>query len=199
MKIIFFGDSITEGMPGESFFNIVEKQQPDHELTNQGCGGDTIITLYYRIQYFRLKESADISFVWVGVNDVWGEYLGNYENWDDMVAEVKEYYRKILGILCKYSKKVVSVSPLFIGEDLENEWNDKLDEITNVISDVSGEYDTCDFFNIREAFLETAKVHFENKSSPEELLFTIDGVHLNDFGAELVAEIFIDYINKLQA
>jgi len=197
MKIIFFGDSLTEGLPGASFLDVLKKKLPDYELINQGSGGDTITTLYYRVQYFRLREPADISFLWVGVNDVWGEYLGNYQDWDDMIAEIKDYYCRTLDVLSSQSELLVTVSPLFIGENIDNEWNEKLKEITGIIEEVSSGYKNVEFLNLRDAFLEKTAPLNIRRSLPEDLHFTIDGVHLNERGAGIVAEIFLEKINDI--
>ena len=70
MKIVFFGDSITEGFPGTAYIELLREKLSGHELLNFGKGGDTVLSLFKRIQNLDLPENLDISFVWVGVNDV---------------------------------------------------------------------------------------------------------------------------------
>lgn len=47
--IAFFGDSLTEGSPGVSYFDILKDKLPNENLLNFGKGGDTVISLYKRI------------------------------------------------------------------------------------------------------------------------------------------------------
>lgn len=68
MDIAFFGDSLTFGAPGVSYFNLLEKTFPQHELLNFGQGGDTVVSLYRRIRELP-AEKFDMAFLWVGVND----------------------------------------------------------------------------------------------------------------------------------
>ena len=70
MDIVFLGDSLTEGRPGVSFFDILKDKLPDHNLINKGRGGDTVISLYRRIKRMNINGKIDIFFVWIGVNDI---------------------------------------------------------------------------------------------------------------------------------
>ena len=49
-KIAFFGDSLTEGIPGASYFQILKDRLPNENLINFGKGGDTVISLYRRVR-----------------------------------------------------------------------------------------------------------------------------------------------------
>ncbi|MBU1339511.1 MAG: SGNH/GDSL hydrolase family protein [Acidobacteria bacterium] len=69
MRIAFFGDSLTAGVPGASFFQLVRERLPGDELINYGKGGDTVISLYRRVRRLPV-ERMDIAFLWIGVNDV---------------------------------------------------------------------------------------------------------------------------------
>ncbi len=42
-SIAFWGDSLTEGFPGASYFEILKQQLPEDKLINYGKGGDTVI------------------------------------------------------------------------------------------------------------------------------------------------------------
>src|SRR5690554_2811517 len=41
IKIAFYGDSLTAGIPGVSYFNILRQRLPEHELLNFGQPDDT--------------------------------------------------------------------------------------------------------------------------------------------------------------
>ena len=70
MKIAFWGDSLTEGRPGSSYFNNLAARLPDHDLVNYGRGGDTAISLHKRILRMEPLEPVDMAFLWIGTNDV---------------------------------------------------------------------------------------------------------------------------------
>lgn len=42
MKIALFGDSLTEGRPGVSYFNILKKKFPNITFVNLGKPGETV-------------------------------------------------------------------------------------------------------------------------------------------------------------
>lgn len=69
MKIVFFGDSLTWGGYGGSYFDELKPLLPDHELINAGDGGNTVINLLRRLDDDVLSHSPDGVFVMVGGND----------------------------------------------------------------------------------------------------------------------------------
>ena len=71
MNIAFIGDSLTQGIPGSSYFVILYNELPQHRLLNLGKGNDTIVSLYRRVAHMRFGGTPfDVAFLWVGVNDV---------------------------------------------------------------------------------------------------------------------------------
>ncbi len=70
MKIALYGDSLTEGRAGVSYVNYLQQLLPEHEILNYGYGGDTVISLYRHVVRQKLDHPVDLSFVFVGVNDV---------------------------------------------------------------------------------------------------------------------------------
>ncbi len=230
MRIIFIGDSLTEGSIGVSFVSILKKKFPNYNLINYGKNGDTVVSLFNRLKKLDLSEDNDIAFLWIGTNDVFVEISQSFkvtkslffQPWSKGQKEFYNYYRELLLLLGKKAKKIFTVSPLFIGEDVTNKWNKKLDHLSRIISQISEEFASVNFIDIRKKFisqLESQKVvsKFIQKSflggafdgllnrSPEKinqisinrgLKFTIDGVHLNANGAELCAKIFTEIIES---
>jgi hypothetical protein len=45
MRIAFFGDSLTSGVPGSSYVAILRERSPDDTLVNNGKGNDTVVSL----------------------------------------------------------------------------------------------------------------------------------------------------------
>ncbi|MDZ4670261.1 MAG: SGNH/GDSL hydrolase family protein [Phototrophicales bacterium] len=68
MKLIFLGDSLTEGSYGGSYLAHITKLRPNDTLINAGVGGDTVINLERRLDDV-IDQSPDGIFVMVGGND----------------------------------------------------------------------------------------------------------------------------------
>lgn len=229
-SIAFWGDSLTEGIPGASYFEILKQRLPQDTLSNYGKGGDTVQSLFRRLKRSNLDHPFDIAFLWVGVNDVFVKLSESYlvyktllnQPWIKNREEFEQYYRLALEILCKQANKVITVSPLFMGEDTNNRWNQELGALSRIISQVSDLYPKVKYLDLREifypqlndkktsAYLPTSltrigldtillkgKEQIDKKSTDRNLIFTLDGVHLNNRGAEVVADVFLETIKSL--
>ena len=227
--IAFFGDSLTEGFPGVSFFNILKEKFSDDELINLGKGGDTVISLYRRIKGLIFDKPFDISFLWIGTNDIFVKVSREYpviktlmkQPWAKNIEEFNHYYHLILEFLRRISTKVVTVSPLFLGENFNNPWNKELLKLSKGIQEQSELYKDVSYINLREFFkmdsinenenyiakhsmrvvldalILKQKEQVDKKSSDRGLFYTLDGIHLNSKGAELVSDIFYNQIMNI--
>ena len=88
MKIVCFGDSLTEGSYGGSYFNALVQQMPEHQLINAGVGGNTVLNLLRRVEDDVLAQAPDGVFVMVGGNDAISSSQPN----------TRSYYRQAMGI-----------------------------------------------------------------------------------------------------
>ena len=230
-SIAFWGDSLTEGFPGASYFKILKQRLPEYELLNYGKGGDTVISLYQRLRRLQLNEPVSIVFLWVGVNDVFVNISPSYpiiktinkQPWSKEHEEFERYYHLTLEILCQGANRVITVPPLFMGEDMNNQWNKEIEKLSRIIEKVSASYENVEYLDLRkiifpklvdqnvseylpesatrvalDVILLKQTEQIDKKSSERGLLFTLDGVHLNSRGADLVAEIFLETIKSLE-
>ena len=230
MRIAFFGDSLTFGVPGVSFLKLLEKKFPKHELLNYGQGGDTVISLMRRIQKLP-AQTYDMAFLWVGVNDELVHASWTYpllkklrkQPWAKDLKEFEEYYRRLIGLIKPQSLRLIAVTPLLIGERVENPWNRNLARMAALIKKISEEYPEVECIDIREEivpqlegkevsaffprsvmrilrdiakFKTSREVDAESKN--RKLYFTLDGVHLNQRGAETAAGLFAQAIRKFE-
>jgi lysophospholipase L1-like esterase len=228
MRIAFYGDSLTVGVTGVSYIGILRKRLPNYTLLNYGKGGDTVISLYRRIVAQNLLVPVDLIFLWIGVNDVFVKVSWTYpiikrftqQPWARAPEEFTQYYQLILDLLYPLAKKVVTVPPLFIGEDIQNRWNRELDRLSGIIRELSVSRQNVDYLDLRTMAISRLaskpvssyvgksatrivldyamlKDHEQiaQKSAERGLHFTLDGVHLNSAGAELVVEAFLKIIN----
>jgi isoamyl acetate esterase len=191
-KIIFLGDSITQGGEGKSgyitlFRNGLEKHHKDLgiEVVNAGVSGNKVPDLQNRLKKDVLDKKPTIVVIYIGINDVWhGEKdpaKGTPK--DKFEAGLKDVIKQVQDA----GAKVILCTPSVIGEKKPgtNALDAKLDEYSDVSRSVAKEMKVpvCD---LRKAFqdYETAN----NKDDQEKGVLTTDRVHLNDAGNKLVAE-----------
>jgi lysophospholipase L1-like esterase len=229
LKIAFLGDSLIEGTMGASFFDILTRKLPQHELLNYGKGGDTVKSLFYRLDRRGFESNIDIGFLWIGVNDIFVKTSRFFplikrlrrQPWAKNQMEFQEYFQSILKFLQDKMTHIFVLSPLFIGEDLDNAWNKELITLSKIIHDLSVKYPNAAFVDLREhfitqlasknispyvpksvfrvildaVFIKTPE-ELEKKALERGLHFTIDGVHLNKAGAEIVADVLLEKIHS---
>ena len=89
MKIVFFGDSITDmgrarDIDGQAFgygvgyvnsvASTLKYESPEkYEIINRGIGGNRIVDLYARIKSDFINLNPDCASIYIGVNDTWHE------------------------------------------------------------------------------------------------------------------------------
>jgi len=186
IKIAFWGDSLTEGAPGYSFFEIVRARLGNCDLYNFGYAGDTINTLHHRLIHEKQQPKYELIFLWIGTNDVF-MYPEDYIEEDKQ--GLHKTYQDICNRLLKYTPKLIVVPPLIIGETIENPWNKIAEKISREISGISSSNKKIEYLDLRSKFLD------EIKKNPTGAR-TTDGVHLNEYGAMLIAGWILEKIRK---
>jgi lysophospholipase L1-like esterase len=164
MRIGFFGDSLTEGIPGVSYVDILQERFPSDELLNLGRAGDSVIGTHERVTSLDGQGPFDLAFVWTGVNDVlarisWASPITRRllgKPWADSRAEFVAQYRLLLETLVPHAARVVAVAPLFIGEDLSNPWNQELDVRAREMESLCTDFARVEFFNLRPYMTDVA-------------------------------------------
>lgn len=200
-------------------------------LENCGRCGDTVVSIYNRLQKKPLTKNYDISFLWIGTNDIYVHVspvfplIKNllHQPWSTNHYEFKNYYIKNLDYMKTFSNFIITVSPLCIGEDLNNKWNKEIRRISKIIKDVSDSYENTIYLDLPKkvfsnidkekkskyiqksslgTFFESIFLKRNNqinsRSESRGLKFTLDGIHLNSYGAEKIAEIFYEQIIDIQ-
>jgi len=161
MRIAFVGDSLTEGIPGSSFYAVLRKRLARHTLVNLGKGNDTVISLYRRLTRLRWDEPFDIAFLWIGVNDVVGGSPWSFQVVNTLLRkphakdrdEFRAYYQATLDLLCRHARRVIAVSPLLKGEDIHNPWNHKLKVLAQVVGELASRHERTEYLDLRAAFV----------------------------------------------
>ncbi|MCF8233987.1 MAG: hypothetical protein K9G67_01050 [Bacteroidales bacterium] len=134
VKIAFWGDSLTEGAPGYSFFEILKGRLSDYKLYNYGYAEDTINTLYHRLLHEKEHPDCKRIFLWIGTNDVF-MYPEDYKEADE--RDLHKTYQNICTQLLKFTPKLIVIPPLIIGETMHNSWNKITEKISREIREIA--------------------------------------------------------------
>lgn len=191
IKIIFFGDSITQAaVKPNGYIDVLhsmlkdQKLDTQYELIGAGIGGNKVYDLYLRMEEDVLKQNPDIVVVYIGVNDVWHKQsFGTGTDADKFIR----FYHAIITRLKEQNIKVVLATPAVIGEktDHSNQLDGDLNRYSHLIRELAKK-ENLPLVDLRKAFLDyNVKNNPDNK---DQGILTSDRVHLNDAGNKLVAD-----------
>jgi lysophospholipase L1-like esterase len=226
MKIAFYGDSLTAGIPGAAYFDILKQQLPGYSLYNYGKINDTTLSLYRRIKARRLLHPVNLAFIVIGVNDLLLERSWLFgrirRHWAHGDEEFRQHYETLLRVVRPYAEYVITVPPLFIGEDFDGLWQQRCNRRADIVAQLTQEYPTTHYLDIRRYFAQDLKNKPTIKGlsgSPLQAVwdyltlrtdsaitrvsaergfhYTLDGVHLNVAGARIVAAACLHIIQAL--
>lgn len=191
-RIVFLGDSITQGGAGPNGYVTMIRQALDKkhadlklEVIGAGISGNKVPDLQRRVDKDVIAKRPTIVVIYIGINDIWhGEKDPSKGTMPEaFVTGLKE----VIGKCRDAGATVVLCTPSVIGEKLEgaNSLDAKLDEYSDLSRKLAKELKLplCD---LRKAFLEHIKAH--NKDNAEKGILTSDRVHLNQAGNQFVAD-----------
>lgn len=222
--IACLGDSITVGRPGESYLKYIDSPRDYH---NHGCSGETLWGLSRRIDSF-ISQSYDDFIIEIGVNDILLPYLKDHSlAWNHKVQKLilrgsipleevhdfKREYEKLIWKLEDKNVKIISIP--CIGEVLNSDLNQKVDEYNDSIQELCEKYHLryIDFnkwqkmalglSEFRSPYFISTSIYglmFDSVlttrlglsdfiSKIRRLVVTVDGVHLNKNGAQNLARL----------
>ena len=199
VKIVFFGDSITEfGVQPDGYITQFQQKlndnnkTADYEVAGAGIGGNKIYDLYLRYEDDVLSKNPDVVVIWVGVNDVWHKRLfGTGTDWD----KFGKFYTALIKKFQAKGIKVTLCTPATIGEktDFSNELDGDLNKYSQIIREVARQND-CALVDFRKLFHEYGLKN--NPDNKESGILTTDRVHLNEKGNQLVADLLLPLIQQ---
>lgn len=199
-KVVFFGDSITQaGVSPNGYITVLDKtlkQQGinDYELIGAGIGGNKVYDLYLRMEDDVLSKSPDIVIIYVGVNDVWHKRSFGTGTDPD---KFEKFYRAIIKKLQAANAKVIVCTPATIGEknDYSNEQDGDLNKYSNIIRNMAKDLN-LPLVDLRKLFTDYEKSN--NSQNTDKGVLTLDGVHLNDLGNEMVSKAMWEKIKDVK-
>jgi lysophospholipase L1-like esterase len=197
IKVVFFGDSITEaGVKSGGFITIDDSLlnapgQAGYELIGAGVGGNKVYDLYLRIEDDVISLSPDIVVIWIGVNDVWHKKMGTGTDAD----KFEKFYLALVKKFKNAHARIVVCTPAAIGEkyDNTNEQDGDLNKYANIIRKIALDQQLT-LVDMRKEFEDFEKSH--NPDNLDRGILTLDGVHLSDAGNQFVAKLIAEGIRK---
>lgn len=226
MNVLFLGDSITQGIPGVPYIPMIEKSFSKCSLINRGIGGDTVSSLLTRVKKMNDLSSFDAIVLFIGVNDVFGRMTTSYkilktlkrQRWAKDITVFKDQYNRLISHISSHNKNIIIISPLIIGEDINNKWNLELIKYIDTVKDIAikNNIEYMDLYikfkeilegkvisnylpiSVLEIYKDVKGLNssslVDKKSSDRGLHLTLDGVHLNSEGARLIGKEVINIL-----
>lgn len=180
MRVLCLGDSLTEGTVGVGFIPFLKESLPKHQYVNLGVNGDTISGLRRRAE--KLQQRGDAAIVWIGTNDVM-----MHLDWVDNATAAEEDYRLLLRAAAKRARVVFTLPPLIAGRDSASMYEYSLGRATEMVRRLT-EDASCRYVDIQASFVWR-----------QDREYTIDGAHLNEAGAKLVAQVVAEHLRIVPA
>jgi lysophospholipase L1-like esterase len=197
IKVVYFGDSITEAAVNPHGFITIDDSllnpngASDYELIGAGVSGNKVYDLYLRMEDDVISKSPDIVVIYVGVNDVWHKKMGTGTDAD----KFERFYLAMVKKFRAANIKLIVCTPATIGErfDNTNEQDGDMNHYSNIIRKIAADQHLT-LVDLRSAFGEYEKLN--NKNNLDRGLLTSDGVHLNDAGNMFVAQLMAEGIRN---
>jgi len=193
-RLVCLGDSITEQgeAPGGYVDRIREALAPrEIEVINAGIGGHRSSDMRARFTRDVLRHRPDVVTVSCGVNDVWHGFDAFHPDGGGPRAVPLPQYRQNIQAMVEAAQgeRVLPVilSTTIIEEDAASPANLRLRDYNDVLRHIADLTD-CRFIDLFNPFLEEIARH-RRETGERKLWLTTDGVHLNERGNALMAEL----------
>ena len=207
MKILFFGDSITEmGRNQETDYQynsyghgyvyaitseLLSQDVNKYKIVNRGIAGHRVVDLYARIKADVWNEEPAVLTILVGINDIWHEILS--KNGVELDRFERVYRMMIEDTLQRLPNvKIVLLEPfVLLGNVTEMHMEQYFCQVldyANVVKKIAEEY------NLYFVPLQKKLNEYAEKNGAENYLF--DGVHPAIAGAKLIADEWLKWFKE---
>lgn len=193
-RVVFFGDSITQMGTDKGGYlaklnEVLAKKglAAQYEIIGSGIGYNKVYDLYLRMDDDVLAKAPNVVVIWIGVNDV-GHKASTATGTDP--DRFERFYEAIIKKLQARNIRVVLTTPAVIGErtDYSNPQDGDLNYYSHMVRSLAKKH-KLELVDMRKAFLEyNLKKNAGNKYSG---VLTTDGIHLNDTGNQLAADLLL--------
>ena len=206
MKILFFGDSITDmarnrDVDGQAFgygmgyvnsvASTLKYEDPTkYEIINRGISGHRMVDLYARIKVDVWNQNPDVISILIGINDIWHEIYGQngvelnrFEKvYRMLIEDTREQLPNVKFILCE---------PFVLkGVATEEKYEEFLEvkKYAAVVKKLAEEYN-IPFVALQDKLDEAAAKH-------GAVHYLYDGVHPDVAGGKLIAEEWLNAFRR---
>jgi isoamyl acetate esterase len=199
LKVIFFGDSITQAGVGAGGYITKMKEAVEqkgltkkYDLIGAGIGGNKVYDLFLRMEDDVLAKKPNVVVIYVGVNDVWHKAGAGTGTDQD---KFEKFYVALIKKMQAQGIKIICCTPACIGEktDFSNQQDGDINQYSQIIRNVAAK-NNCEVCDLRKEFL--AYNLQNNSENKEKGILTTDRVHLNPAGNQLVADLLLKMIVK---
>ena len=147
-KILFIGDSITEGKIGIGYVDIIQHKFPEFICQNYGRGGDTVSGIFTRLlKILRTHtEKYDIIVIEAGFNDLYLPYVKKKWKFTSIrkvtpLSKIKDFYDNRLRAISLHSNAKIIITTLScLGEDINSPINRKRRLVNGQIKEVGSKH-----------------------------------------------------------
>lgn len=209
MKILFYGDSITDASRnasaqendrsalGNGFVmqiagRLYEKSLTDYEVINRGISGNRIVDLYARVKADLWNLSPDLVSILIGVNDVWHEV--SRQNGVELDRFERIYRMLIEETLERLPKAKIIISEPFVlkGEATALKYDEflKVKDYAKVCKKIAEDYGLY-FLPLQDAIDKASE-----KAGADKILS--DGVHPSVKGAVVIANEWMKLFSEIE-
>jgi lysophospholipase L1-like esterase len=199
LRVIFFGDSITQaGVGPKGYITMMtdmlktNKQSNQYELMGAGIGGNKVYDLYLRMEDDVLAKKPDVVFVYIGINDVWHKSSSGTGTDPDKYVK---FYEAIIKKLKAQNIRIILCTPTVIGEknDNSNMQDGDLNQYSKLIRDIASK-NNLQLCDLRKSFQDYLVQN--NPENKEKEVLTTDRVHLNETGNKFLADKMMEALLK---
>ena len=214
MKIVFFGDSITdmirdrncsdrfqpygygEGFPMFVAGSLYGEDPLGYEIINKGNGGDRIVDLYARVKKDVWNLKPDVLSILIGINDVWHKLIN--DNGVEL-SRFEKVYRTLIEDTLNVlpNVKIILCEPFFLkGEATED--NSAYPDAKKTFREVYDYAKTVERLAEEYGliFIPLQKVFDKQAEKFSSRAYLYDGVHPSPAGAKLIADEWIATFKK---
>lgn len=192
MKIVCLGDSLTYGygVRRSKSWTKLAQDKLGIEIINEGISGDTTSGMLSRFHNGVYSKSPEAVLIMGGVNDlIVGADLGIVKS--NIMAMVHQS-------IAKYIDPIIGIPTKIDVENVRQDWDEFSD--FNKVSKELEKYqlwikEFCKTFKVKYIDFYT---EFEKKAGDNIKDIYVDGLHFNELGNEIMAEIFCNSINSFK-
>ena len=199
-RIVCLGDSITQFGDGPGgyvwlFRHFLQHLYPSQniEVINAGISGNKSDQMLARFQHDVLDPQPDMITISCGVNDVWHGFYDNHPNGDGprgiKLPEYTANIEKMIDMALAKHVKVVLLSTTVIYENYDSPENIKLKSYNAALKQLAHKYKLL-FIDFQPVYWKILNAYHSTGASIN--LLTVDGVHMNPAGNQLMAHVILD-------